>query len=513
MKDKDGNRVGPRGRAGAVTDYLHALQWKADILPPSIIKRLIIQSDLPFNLDQILMTELDAALRKTKNLKTAGPDGIQAELFKHLDVENKIAILSGLNGWLSKEAISSDFLTLKTLLVIDPFLCWMLFTRSLLRSFGRGWCHWPMHLWYPIWVQEKPFHHGRVIHSQAVPRFGRKIWGQYRDMHVGLEASLRPDLTPPGWCRPWKGWTYQENSEILLQTFTRTFPSKWNTTIFCRMPNLKMPAYVRDAHPPHFCFYSSWLFCFTTCLDKHPHFSCNKKRQAGGCPPPDDGAPSQPTGIHRKIEGMVEEHTPSAFNGRHPDHYFDDSKGGHGPTKILAATFKGNQVGFRYRMRIPSTLCCGILLGNWPAWRHNLEELAYPHRLVLTMTWSQATKHPLSNLTCLRLKMKNLRSPTFEVHYAPVLTFGSRAREIEFRNMKNAPAPRRDAEHPDGKPNLGPRDRARVKAANSVYAAGCRLILLCITLGARWSLEHSDWCRFHGRSCRFQGVVMEVTQQ
>ena len=88
--------------------------------------------------------------------------------------------------------------------------------------------------------------------------------------------------------------------------------------------------------------------------------------------------------------------------------------------------------------------------------------------------------------------MKNLRSPTFEVHYAPVLTFGSRAREIEFRNMKNAPAPRRDAEHPDGKPNLGPRDRARVKAANSVYAAGCRLILLCITLGARWSLEHSD---------------------
>jgi hypothetical protein len=69
------------------------------------------------------MTELDAALRKTKNLKTAGPDGIQAELFKHLDVENKIAILSGLNGWLSKEAISSDFLTLKTLLVIDPFLC------------------------------------------------------------------------------------------------------------------------------------------------------------------------------------------------------------------------------------------------------------------------------------------------------------------------------------------------------------------------------------------------------
>ena len=110
MKDKDGNRVGPRGRAGAVADYLHAVQWKADILPPSITKRSIIQSDLPYNLDQITMTELDAALRKAKNHKAAGPDGIQAELFKYLDVQNRAALLSVLNGWWSKEAIPSDFL-------------------------------------------------------------------------------------------------------------------------------------------------------------------------------------------------------------------------------------------------------------------------------------------------------------------------------------------------------------------------------------------------------------------
>ena len=73
MKDKDGNGVGPRGRAGAVADHLHAVQWKADILLPSIAKRPIIQSDLPYNLDQITMTEFDAALRKAKNHKAAGP--------------------------------------------------------------------------------------------------------------------------------------------------------------------------------------------------------------------------------------------------------------------------------------------------------------------------------------------------------------------------------------------------------------------------------------------------------
>ena len=48
MKDKNGNGVGPRGRAGAVADHLHAVQWKADILLPSITKRPIIQSDLPY---------------------------------------------------------------------------------------------------------------------------------------------------------------------------------------------------------------------------------------------------------------------------------------------------------------------------------------------------------------------------------------------------------------------------------------------------------------------------------
>ena len=80
------------------------------------------------------MTELDAALRKAKNHKAPCPDGIQAELFKYLDIQNKTTLLSVLHGWWSKEAISADFLraqvvsifkngTLTTLLIIGQSLC------------------------------------------------------------------------------------------------------------------------------------------------------------------------------------------------------------------------------------------------------------------------------------------------------------------------------------------------------------------------------------------------------
>jgi hypothetical protein len=55
--------------------------------------------------------------------------------------------------------------------------------------------------------------------------------------------------------------------------------------------------------------------------------------------------------------------------------------------------------------------------------------------------------------------------------------------------MPRAPAPLRNAEHPDGIPNLPAKDAERVAAANRVYAAGCRLIVLCILRGVRWSLE------------------------
>eukprot|EP00435_Cladocopium_sp_Y103_P040692 s1782_g11.t1 len=83
-----------------------------------------------------------------------------------------------------------------------------------------------------------------------------------------------------------------------------------------------------------------------------------------------------------------------------------------------------------------------------------------------------------------------LKSPLCAyAHFGLPCGTSSRAREIELPGMKSAPAPLRDADHPDGKPDLSARDAKRVAAANAVYAAGCRLIILCIMLGVRWSVE------------------------
>ena len=74
-------------------------------------------------------------------------------------------------------------------------------------------------------------------------------------------------------------------------------------------------------------------------------------------------------------------------------------------------------------------------------------------------------------------------------HFGLPCGTSSRAREIAMPDMPRAPAPLRHAEHPDGIPNLPAKDAERVAAANRVYAAGCRLIVLCILRGVRWSLE------------------------
>eukprot|EP00435_Cladocopium_sp_Y103_P012524 s4507_g3.t1 len=65
----------------------------------------------------------------------------------------------------------------------------------------------------------------------------------------------------------------------------------------------------------------------------------------------------------------------------------------------------------------------------------------------------------------------------------------SRAREIPIEGEANAPKPLRSPEFPEGLPNLEPRDQERVDLANKVYSACARLIITCIVLSIRWTLE------------------------
>ena len=64
----------------------------------------------------------------------------------------------------------------------------------------------------------------------------------------------------------------------------------------------------------------------------------------------------------------------------------------------------------------------------------------------------------------------------------------SRAREIPIEG--GGPEPIRSPEFPDGLPNLRHRDKERVRKANLVDAAACRLILTCHETGTAWTLEN-----------------------
>ena len=110
LKDKDGNRVGPRGRANAIATYLHDVQWQAEDLPPPVAKEKIILTELPYNTNLISFQELQDALKKAKNNKAAGPDNIPAELLKYLDAGNKQALLSVLNDWWTSETVPAELL-------------------------------------------------------------------------------------------------------------------------------------------------------------------------------------------------------------------------------------------------------------------------------------------------------------------------------------------------------------------------------------------------------------------
>lgn len=60
----------------------------------------------------------------------------------------------------------------------------------------------------------------------------------------------------------------------------------------------------------------------------------------------------------------------------------------------------------------------------------------------------------------------------------------------KFLSKGGSPKPFRSPEYPDGLPSLSPRDKERVRKANLVYSAACRLILACHASGTAWALEN-----------------------
>ena len=79
-------------------------------MPPPVAKEKMILTELPYNTNLISFQELQDALKKIKNNKTAGPNNIPAELLKYLDAGNKQAQLTILTDWWTSEIVPAEFL-------------------------------------------------------------------------------------------------------------------------------------------------------------------------------------------------------------------------------------------------------------------------------------------------------------------------------------------------------------------------------------------------------------------
>ena len=109
FKDSAGNHVPYSDYPQKAADYLATTQWKCpsaeDPVAPSRIDSPLqdgryIVSDDPFTID-----ELDAVLKKVKNNKTPGVDGVPGELFKWLDQNNRKLFLKVANTCLRHEEV------------------------------------------------------------------------------------------------------------------------------------------------------------------------------------------------------------------------------------------------------------------------------------------------------------------------------------------------------------------------------------------------------------------------
>eukprot|EP00435_Cladocopium_sp_Y103_P066237 s1265_g28.t1 len=77
----------------------------------------------------------------------------------------------------------------------------------------------------------------------------------------------------------------------------------------------------------------------------------------------------------------------------------------------------------------------------------------------------------------------------FGIHLGPPCGTSSRAREIK-RHFGRSPPPLRSVAHPDGRPNLSPRDQARVDTANLPYKLSGEILAYATAQGILCTLEN-----------------------
>ena len=106
MKDIRGNRVPLSKKADAIAEYLFEKQWGPMPNPPPLDhqRNIIINAELPFNIDPFSLEEIQNTISSLKTNKAAGPDGSINELFKWLKETNLASLVRCLNClWLEQK--------------------------------------------------------------------------------------------------------------------------------------------------------------------------------------------------------------------------------------------------------------------------------------------------------------------------------------------------------------------------------------------------------------------------
>ena len=110
MKNENGKHVPITQRAQAIADYLETNHWhnNLNVGMPDDAPILVNNGadETPFTSEQ-----LNAALKLSKHNKEPGPDGLQTELLKWLNSNNRQYLLNRVNSrWISRRAPTDLFL-------------------------------------------------------------------------------------------------------------------------------------------------------------------------------------------------------------------------------------------------------------------------------------------------------------------------------------------------------------------------------------------------------------------
>lgn len=108
MSHKDGRIAKSNEKPEILAEYFGDTQWKKPSPQTEVRSRMIFNETSDIKTRRFDMTELINILKKLKNSKSPGPDGIPVEFFKWLNAENLELLLEILNACWEFETIPSE---------------------------------------------------------------------------------------------------------------------------------------------------------------------------------------------------------------------------------------------------------------------------------------------------------------------------------------------------------------------------------------------------------------------